>query len=392
MKADRWSRRSFLSPQGLESATGGLPSLLLGWNALAAPLTPQSRKHLCLSRRAMACDFSLFLPAGQPRPVEAGCAALDEVERLEAKLTVYRSDSDISLINQHASESAVRVDHEVFALLETARRFSEATGGAFDAAAGTLTKVWGFFSGGRRVPGEQELKAALESSGIAQVELDAGRCSVRFLRPGIEINLGAIGKGYALDRALRLIRSEHGVRAALMQGGQSSLRALGAPPDEPEGWKIAVGDPYNPKRPPIATVRLRNRAMGTSGTAFQYFVANGRRYGHVLDPRSGWPAEEVASATVLAPTAAEADALSTAFFVAGADFARRYCREHREISAILVTRPEQAAAGPVQRAERALASHQPGPRPGSEGGRPEVMAIGFQPGEVEFKVQGTGAA
>lgn len=366
MKAERWSRRSFLSPQGLESATGGLPSLLLGWNALAALLTPQTRKQLCVSRRAMACDFSVFLPAGQPRLVEAGCAALDEVERLETKLTVYRPDSDISRVNQHACESAVRVDHEVFELLQTARRLSEATGGAFDAAAGTLTKAWGFFSGERRVPGDEELKAALESSGSTHVELDAGQSSVRFRRPGIEINLGAIGKGYAIDRALRVIRSQYGIRSALVQGGQSSLRALGAPPGEPDGWKIAIGDPYNPKRPPIATVPLKNRAMGTSGTAFQYFVVNGRRYGHVLDPRTGWPAEELASATVLAPTAAEADALSTAFFVAGAECARRYCREHRGVSAILVTRPES--------------------------GRPEVIAAGFQPGEVEFKVRGTSAA
>lgn len=363
MSAKRWSRRSFLRPQGLEGATGGLPSLLLGWNALSAPLTPQGQKHLCVSRRAMACDFSLMFPADQPRPIEAGCAALDEIERLEAKLTVYRSDSDICSVNRRAYESPVRVDHDVFELLQAAQRLHESTGGAFDIAAGTLTKAWGFFSGERRVPGEAELRAALESSGGAQLELDAAERSVRFRNPGIEINLGAIGKGYAIDRALELIRSQHGIRAALMQAGQSSLRALGAAPEEPRGWPIAVGDPYDPKRPPVATVRLKNRALGTSGTAYQYFVSNGRRYGHVLDPRTGWPADELASATVLAPSAAEADALSTAFFVGGVETARRYCRQHREVSALLVTKP--------------------GPARG-----PEVVLIGFEAGEVEYRSPG----
>jgi thiamine biosynthesis lipoprotein len=351
MKSRECTRRGFFSPGALETATGGLPSLFLGLNAAPPVASQRTRKHLRVARRAMACDFSLLFPAGQRRAVEAGCAALDEIERLEAKLSVYRADSDISYINRHACEEAVRADAEVFGLLQLAAELTQATEGAFDIATGALTKVWGFFDGARRVPGEEQLRAAMGATGMRHLELDSEQRTVRFRRAGVEVNLGSLGKGYAIDRALERIRTEFGVRSALMQGGQSSVRALGTPAGEPQGWKVAIGNPYRPGGKPIATVYLRHRALGTSGSAFQYFEENGRRYGHVLDPRTGWPASQVASASVLAPTAAEADALSTAFFVLGLEATRRYCSRRPEVAAVLVIgadsgrRPQVIAIG-----------------------------------------------
>jgi thiamine biosynthesis lipoprotein len=159
----------------------------------------------------------------------------------------------------------------------------------------------------------------------------------------VEVNLGSIGKGYAIDRALDLIAGEFRAPAVLMHGGQSSLKALGAPPDEPRGWKVEIGDPYNPRRR-IASVWLKNQALGTSSAANQWFEQGGRRYGHVLDPRTGRPAQGMASASVLSPTAAEADALSTAFFVMGIEPARQYCQQHPEIGAVLVAEPRAGQA------------------------------------------------
>lgn len=292
-------------------------------------------KHLCVSRRAMACDFSLLVPAQCRRAVDAGCAALDEVERLESKLSAYRADSDLSYMNRNACQAPVVVDDEVFVLCQRAARITGETGGAFDIATGALTKAWGFFCGPKRVPGQGELEAALAASGMAQVELELAKRTVRYRRPGLEINPGSIGKGYAIDRGLERIR---GVRCVLMQGGQSSLKAVGAPPDEPRGWRVAIGDPHRPGRA-VATVWLKDRALGTSGAANQYFIEGGRRYGHVLDPRTGWPADQLASASALASSAAEADALSTAFFVMGVEGTRQYCRRHPEAGAVLVTKP-----------------------------------------------------
>ena len=337
-----WDRRAFLGGEGIGSYAAGLLGTLLGSDA-AVLSVPGVRGLVRVSRHAMACDFTLFFPAACASAVDAGCAALDEIERLENKLSAYLADSDICRLNAEAYDAPVTVDQEVFSLLDTAGRLHRETAGAFDIAAGSLIKAWGFFKGPRRLPGEAELQAAFQSSGMAHVELDAAARSVRLLRRGVEVNLGSIGKGYAIDRALELIAGEFRVPAVFMLGGQSSLKALGAPPDEPRGWKVEIGDPYNPRRR-IAAVWLKNQALGTSSAANQWFEQGGRRYGHVLDPRTGRPVQGMASASVLAPTAAEADALSTAFFVMGIEPARHYCQQHPEIGAVLVAEPQAGQA------------------------------------------------
>jgi thiamine biosynthesis lipoprotein len=290
--------------------------------------------HISIARRAMACEFSITFPATFRRAVDAGCAALDEVERLETKLSAYRSGSDISYINRSAFERTVAVDAEVFNILGLAARITAATGGAFDVAAGRLVKAWGFFAGAKRVPGDAELQAARAASGMAYVTLDPADRTVRFLRAGLEINLGGVGKGYAIDRAAETVWN----RSALVEGGRSSMRAVGSPPGEPRGWQVAIGDPFRPGAA-LGSIWLKDRALGTSGSAEQFFVEDGRKYGHILDPRTGWPASQLASASAIAPAAAEADALSTAFFVLGVEGTRRYCREHPGIAAVLVTNP-----------------------------------------------------
>lgn len=313
---------------------------------------PRSEQQVSIARRAMACEFSVVLGAGCRQAVDAGCAVLDEIDRVEAKLSAYRDESEISCLNRHAFEREAAVDEEVFSLLSLAAGITSATGGAFDITAGALTRIWGFFAGPKRVPTVTELNAARAAGGIRNVQLDAARRTVRYLRPGLEINLGAIGKGWAIDRAMELLGTRFGVSSALVEGGRSSVRALGYPPGEPRGWKVAIGDPFRPGRV-LGALWLRDRALGTSGSAHQFFTQDGRRYGHILDPRTGWPADELASASAIAPTAAEADALSTAFFVLGVAGTRRYCREHPGSGAVLVTKPgpkpaQVAVIGDVQ--------------------------------------------
>lgn len=303
----------------------------------ASPPVPV--QELIIARRAMACEFSVTFPSDCRSAVDAGCAALDEVERLEEKLSAYIEDSDLSRLNRSATERPVPVDAEVYAVLRSAWKVSALTGGAFDAAAGALVKAWGFYRGPRRVPTPHERAAALAASGSAHVEFDDNRRTVRFRRSSLEFNLGSIGKGYAIDRALQRIQAEFGVRSALMQGGQSSLKGIGA------CWTVAIACPKRPGRT-VARVRLRDRALGTSGAANQFFVHQGRRYGHVLDPRTGWPAHGLFSASGIARTATEADALSTAFFVLGVDGTRRFCREHPDIGAVLVVPGETREAAP----------------------------------------------
>src|SRR5207237_73189 len=160
----------------------------------------------------------------------------------------------------------------------------------------------------------------------------------------LEVNLGSIGKGYALDRATERLRTEWGVGHALLHGGHSSIYALGSEPGRPRGWSVAIRHPWDPERR-LATVWLRDRALGTSAATYQHLEYNGRKLGHILDPRTGWPAEELALASVVAPTAAEADALATAFYVLGVDKARAYCEAHPGIGTLLL--PPGEAARPV---------------------------------------------
>ena len=161
-----------------------------------------------------------------------------------------------------------------------------------------------------------------------------------FDRPGVKINLGSIGKGYAIDRAVDVIRRHWFPTSALIHGGQSSLFALGSPPGRFGGrWEVALRNPFRPETP-LGVLRLRNRGLGTSGGAFQQFVVDGQVYGHILDPRTGEPASGPASVTVLAPTAADADALSTAFFLLGAEAAEAYTASHPEVGIVIVEEGE----------------------------------------------------
>jgi thiamine biosynthesis lipoprotein len=293
-------------------------------------MTATAQSELTVARRAMACEFSVHFPAGTRGGVDAGLAAMDEIDRLEQRLSVFIEASELSRLNRAAARGAAAAAEDLYDLLRFTAILSRATGGAFDAAAGALLRAWGFQGGPLRVPPDAERLTALAASGSMHVKLDDERRTVAFDRPGVTFNLGAIGKGYAIDCAVRILVKDFGVRSALIGGGQSSLRAIGAPPREPRGWKVDIGEPA------IARVHLCDRALGTSGAANQFFESGGRRWGHILDPRTGWPAARLVSASVLAKTAAEADALSTAFFVMGAEAARQFCRRHPGIGAVLV--------------------------------------------------------
>lgn len=301
---------------------------------------------LIIGREAMACRFEVVFNAGETADAtELGCEALDLVEEIESRISVYRDSSELARLNAQAAAGWVPVSADVMALVQRARELGERTGGAFDIAAGALVRAWGFLRRQGRMPTDAELAAARAAVGLQHVELDAAAGRIRFLRPGVEINPGGIGKGWAIDRALEWLETR-GVRSVLVHGGASSVRARGVQgPDLPDrgGWRVGLRHPLRPGRR-LATIRLDDRALGTSGSGTQFFVDRGRRLGHILDPRSGRPAEGVISATVIAPSAAEADALSTALYVLGADGIDRVAPPGGPVSAILV-RPSATPGG-----------------------------------------------
>jgi FAD:protein FMN transferase len=298
---------------------------------------------LSISRDAMASTFEVNLNAGQyPHGTDVALTALDEIDRLEQRFSYFVSDSELSLINQRPVGKPVLVDDELFELLTFSQQLWRETDGAFDIACAALWKAWGFSRHQGAVPSEEEIETSLERSGMRYVELNEEQKTLTWKKSGVELNLGAVGKGYAVDVcAADMQRAE--VRDFLIHGAQSSVVAQGkyiggkTLDGDPigNGWSIGVAHPMRTGKR-LGEIILRNRALGTSGSGRQFFRHEGRRYSHIIDPRTGRPAEGVYSTTVVAPTAQEADALSTAFFVLGADFAVEYCRKRPELAAIVV--------------------------------------------------------
>jgi thiamine biosynthesis lipoprotein len=299
-----------------------------------------------VARNAMATRFEILLHGAKEAALRAaGEEALDEVERLEAQLSLYRPASEIARVNALAARQAVRVSPPVFELLKKAQQLHEETGGAFDITIGPLVRCWGFMGGQGHLPAPEELAAARALVGMCHVRLDGDDFSVRFDRAGVMIDLGAIGKGHAIDCAARLLR-ECGVTSALLHGGTSTTYAIGTPPGA-EAWQVAVaGGPESSEngqyygltplaaapetggqRPPLQNiVRLRDEALSVSAVWGRSFEAGGKTYGHVLDPRTGQPVARAVLAAVALPSATETDALSTALLVEGAPGAGRIGR------------------------------------------------------------------
>ena len=283
----------------------------------------------------MATDWEFVVPFGTPEAMDAADVVFARVDQLEDQLSVYRAHSEVSQLNQAAGQHPVMVEPRLFDLFTLAAQLTNETEGAFDITAGALIRAWGFYRGPRRVPEQHERAQALARVGMKHLLLEPASKSVRFLREGLEINLGAIGKGYAIDRAVADLRSLGNVSSALLHGGHSSVYAIGSEPGTDRGWLVSLGHPLEPGSC-LGTLRLRNQAMGTSAATFQYLEHRGRKLGHILDPRVGWPASGVLSSTVVANSAAEADALATAFFITGPKKAEDFCRSHEDVGVILL--------------------------------------------------------
>ncbi len=291
--ASKRSRRDFLRGRAVpDTARNAAAADLSAPNGPAPNTTPRQESYAVhITRKAMACEFEIVLNAGQYEAgTEVALDGLDLVERLESQLSYFRPESEISHINRSAAEEPVCAEEGLFSLLLLAAEIHAATEGAFDLTATPLWKVWGFARRQTRVPTDQEIADALKTVDGSLVKLDAQARTVRFLKPGLELNLGSIGKGYALDRVAELLHAA-GIEDYLIQGGQSSVTARGArlSGSRPDGWLVGLGHPLHPGDR-LGYVRLRNRSLGTSGSASQFFRHKGRRYSHILDPRTGRPA------------------------------------------------------------------------------------------------------
>jgi thiamine biosynthesis lipoprotein len=316
----------------------------------------------------MATRFEIVIAESRPAYArQAAQAVFEEIDRLEGNLSRFLETSDVSRINALAGGDPVRVGIPAFECLRLARRMHAETGGVFDAAIGPLVRCWRTDAGKPRTPTAEEIAKARALIGMNRVELDEKNFTVRLPAAGMCIDLGGIGKGYALDKGAEILR-EWDIEAALLSTGGSSVLALGAPPGK-EGWPVSVGagadqpdqsdrsdrsdqsdrsdpsdksdrsdksersDKSDSSEAPEASrfreiILLKDRGLGASGT--------GVKGKHILDPRTGYPAQGPVRAWACAPSAGVADALSTAFMVMKAEETEAWCRKHRDAGALLL--------------------------------------------------------
>lgn len=274
-----------------------------------------------VARNAMATRFEIVLHGTNATALRAaGEEALDEITRLEGQLSLYRASSEIARVNARAAYEPVRVTPAVFKLLQHARDLSEQCGGAFDITIAPLVRCWGFMGGTGQPADPKQLAEARQCIGMTHVHFDDANHTIRFAKLGMMIDLGAIGKGYAIDRAVEFLR-EAGIESALIHGGTSTVYGIGKPMDS-EAWKVAVADAFATLvsgSANLPTMTLRDEALSVSAIWGRSFEKDGKTLGHVIDPRTGEPCQGAALAAVISKSATDSDALSTALLVLGRD-------------------------------------------------------------------------
>ncbi|MBY0505526.1 MAG: FAD:protein FMN transferase [Bryobacteraceae bacterium] len=264
---------------------------------------------------AMGGTYSLVLYGLDRYQLEAASeAAFDEVRRLDDLLSNYKSASEWSEINRFAAERPVVVSPESFHLLSACLEYSRRSEGSFDITVGPLMKVWGFYKGTGRLPHRAEIRSVLASVGSSHIRLDPERRTVSFGRPGMSIDPGGIGKGYAVDRMVQILR-DAGIRSGFVSASTSTVYAIGTPPGE-AGWKVTISHPKDRARS-VGEALLKDESLSTSGNYEKFFVAGKHRYSHIMDPRTGYPAEGMLSVSVIAPRAIDSEAWTKPLYVNG---------------------------------------------------------------------------
>ena len=248
-------------------------------------------------------------------------AAAEEARRLEQAMSNYVPTSEWSDINNDGSAGPVKISAEMFDLIADCVNYSKASEGAFDITVGPLMQVWGFYKGSGHLPHRAEVRTALARIGYQNIVLDKANHTVQFRKPGMNIDPGGIGKGYAVDRMIDILK-EYGVKSALISAARSSIYALGTPPGE-DGWKAQIRDPKDPNKV-AAEVILRDQSMSTSGNYEKFFVAEGKLYSHIMDPRTGFPSQGMIQVSVITPRCIDSEAWTKPVYIQGRQWAANH--------------------------------------------------------------------
>jgi thiamine biosynthesis lipoprotein len=318
---------------------------------------------LRLARYAMGTRFEIAMFGKEAVHLRAaGEAALDEIEWLSDQLDLFKPDSFLSHLNRRALAGPVRMDSDLFALLEICRDVHEASEGAFDITVGPLMRSWGFRE---QIHGRDHGLAsedALKRVGARNILLDRKGCALRFAKPGMAVDLGAVAKGFALDRAAAILR-EAGVERALLHGGTSTIMALGPPPGA-DAWLVALDDPLK-RGSPIGKAALKESALSLSSPKGRMQETESGMKGHVMDPKTGAPAESVALAAAVSSSAALSDAWSTVLVVKGRALLSAWAAQQEALAGLVCCEVEGGLRCEAAGKESGILSL-PGLEPGAE--------------------------
>ncbi|MGA8151316.1 MAG: FAD:protein FMN transferase [Terriglobales bacterium] len=263
--------------------------------------------------------------------------ALAEARRLDGMLSNYRPESELSQLNRVGSQGPVNVSSEFFQFLLACHGYSEASEGAFDITVGPLLNVSGFYKGAGRLPRPEQILQAFDKVGYKNIILDEQNMTVRLAQEGMELDPGGIGKGFAVDKMAEILK-HHQVHSALISAGGSTIYGLGAPPNQP-GWEVTIKDPRKPSQT-AETVRLKDEAISTSGNYEKFIWADDKIWGHIMDPRTGYPAKGTLAVSVIAPRTVDSEAWTKPYFILGRAWIERnkssnfrvfYCQDEPSI-------------------------------------------------------------
>ncbi len=252
--------------------------------------------------------------------------AFDELHRLDRMMSLFKSGSELSEVNRSAGKSPVQVSDDFLLLLQKTRTYHIQTHGAFDVTVAPLMRLWGFIGeGGRGIPSDREINHVIDAVGFQNIEIDPLKKTVALLNQRSSIDFGGIAVGYSVDRVVSILKEE-GIESAFVNHSGDAF-ALGAPADA-EGWPVIIPHPLAPQES-AASLTLRNQAISTSGNYEKFVEFEHQRFGHILDPFSGRPSNEVMSTSVVAPTALDADALSTGLFCMKRESQKEFAAAHQ---------------------------------------------------------------
>ncbi|MBC7924997.1 MAG: FAD:protein FMN transferase [Bryobacteraceae bacterium] len=249
-------------------------------------------------------------------------AALEEARRVEELLSNYRPQSEWSQMNRAAAERPFRVSKELFELLTQCQRYTRTSDRAFDISVGPLMKVWGFYKGTGRFPHRAEIRTGLNSTGFANVALDSRNQTIYFRRSGVELDPGGVGKGYAVDRMAEILKA-NGIQSGLITAGSSSIYAIGVPPGEARGWHVSIRHPKDAGKV-VQDIFLKDQSMSTSGNYEKFFRAEGKVWSHIMDPRTGYPAQGMYSVSVISPRCIDSEVWAKPYYINGRQWASRH--------------------------------------------------------------------